>query len=484
MNDQQALNALLRSNLHPFIVKCFYTISPGTQYHDNWHIQAIAYELTRCLGGEQHRLLITQPPRSLKSICSSVASVAWALGKNPSQEFICVSYSQDLAQELSRQFRLVVESPWYRALFPKMRLAKNTEGHIITTQGGGRYATSIGGTLTGRGADFIIIDDPLKAEDAQSETARKKVIDWYRYTLLSRFNDPQNGVLILVMQRLHEEDLAGAEAQGWPKLNLPAIATEVERIAIAPGEYHERHPGDLLHEARLPHAYLMDIKRDIGSMPFSAQYQQAPIPAEGNLVKRRWFKWFIDVPAQTGQIYQSWDVAATLTGDYSVCTTWKVIKKDYYLIDLWRDRLEFPALKRKAIALAQQYKPHGILVEKIGVGISLHDELRDTNAQGVPKPIAIKPHNDKVSRLEGGSARIEAGQVYLPKDVPWLDTFLNELLGFPNTKYDDQVDSTSQFLEWIKNRERHTPTVGMGPVLFVGDGNGNVTQYGGWDRFG
>ena len=157
MADQKrALQAVLRTNFASFVHRVFLTVSPGDGYLHNWHIDAIAYELAQVHGGEARRLLITQPPRSLKSICTSVAYVAWLLGHDPTLKIICVSYSQDLALELSRQFRMVVESEWYQELFPKMRLKKSAGAEFVTTKGGGRVATSIGGTLTGRGADYIL----------------------------------------------------------------------------------------------------------------------------------------------------------------------------------------------------------------------------------------------------------------------------------------------------------------------------------------
>jgi hypothetical protein len=139
--------------------------------------------------GEISRLLINQPPRSLKSICVSVAYVAWLLGHDPTRRIIVVSYSNEFAGELHRQFRMIIDAPWYRALFPAMRPARDSGSELVTTAGGGRYATSIGGTLTGRGADLIIVDDPLKAEEAISEPARKRAIDWFGGTLVSRLND-------------------------------------------------------------------------------------------------------------------------------------------------------------------------------------------------------------------------------------------------------------------------------------------------------
>jgi hypothetical protein len=179
MND--VLCALLRTDLASFIHKVFYTVFPGSTYLPNWHIDAIVHQLLQVERGRCPRLLINQPPRSLKSLSVSVAYVAWLLGHDPGRRIIVVSYSNDLAAELHRQFRMVVDSAWYGDLFPGMRTARDTGTEFVTTAGGSRYATSVGGTLTGRGADLIIIDDPLKAEEALSESARKRVIDWYRH---------------------------------------------------------------------------------------------------------------------------------------------------------------------------------------------------------------------------------------------------------------------------------------------------------------
>ncbi|HZD27075.1 MAG TPA: hypothetical protein VE251_00075 [Xanthobacteraceae bacterium] len=174
MNDQAVLTALLRTDLRFFVWKCFQTILPGTPYLPNWHVDAIVHQLMRVQAGEISRLLINQPPRSLKSICVSVAYVAWVLGHDPTRRIIVVSYSSEFAAELHRQFRMIIDAPWYRALFPLMRPAKDSGTELVTTAGGSRYATSVGGTLTGRGADLIVVDDPLKAEEAMSEPARRR----------------------------------------------------------------------------------------------------------------------------------------------------------------------------------------------------------------------------------------------------------------------------------------------------------------------
>lgn len=462
------LQAVLRADLTAFIQKAFETVSPGDTYVHNWHIEAIAYELECCYRGESTRLLITQPPRTLKSICTSVAFVAWALGHNPGLSFICVSYSQDLALDLARKFRLVIESAWYRALFPSVRLRRNTETEVITTRGGGRFATSIGGTLTGRGADIILIDDPLKAEEAQSEAARKRVIDWYRDSLLSRFNNQETGRLVLVMQRLHEEDLAGHVAERWRHLDLPATAIERQEIPVGGGVVFTREPGDLLDPVRMPASALQRIQTDIGTLAFSAQYQQRPTPVEGNLVKREWFKFYDRLPApDVRRIVQSWDVAGTIDGDYSVCTTWLIDGKHAYLVGVWRDRVEFPALKRQVIAQAERHRVRTVLIESAGLGQSLCQDLR--NHPGIGNVLPRKPEGDKVVRLEAETTTIEGGYVHLPREAPWLATFLNELLGFPNTKYDDQVDSTSQFLEYFRRDGRLSRSITCGPKIIEMD---------------
>ena len=452
------LDAALRGDLTAFIQKSFATVSPGVAYQENWHIEAIAYELCRCVDGENTRLLITQPPRSLKSISTSVAFVAWALGRDPALRFITVSYSQELAGELARQFRLVVKSDWYRRLFPRMRLVKDTDSECVTSAGGGRIATSIGGTLTGRGADVIIIDDPLKAEEAHSETARNHVIDWYKTSLVTRLNDKRRGVIIVVMHRLHEDDLVGhlLRQTGWHHLDLPAIAIEDQRIRLRPGPngLFKRKEADLLHAGRESRETLERIKGDIGSLAFSAQYQQRPVPVEGNLIKREWIKSYKAPPAAGAdlRIVQSWDVATTTrqTSDYSVCTTWAMREKTYYLLDVWRDRLEYPKLKRKVIALQEQYGADVVLIESVGLGQSLVQDLSEDSPAAFPSPIGFQPDGDKVVRMEAQSARIEAGQVVVPEDAPWLDVFLSELLAFPQGRFDDQVDSVSQFLAWAR----------------------------------
>ena len=308
----------MRQDLGTFTAKVFSTVSPGDNYLHNWHIDAVSHALMQIHHGKNRRLIVTQPPRSLKSICTSVSFVAWSLGHDPSMRFACVSYSHELAASFARQFRTVVTSEWYRALFPKMRLSKDTETECVTTKNGGRFVVPVGGSFTGRGADVIIIDDPLKADDGPSDKARRVINDWFPTTVLSQLDDKQKGAIIVVAQRLHEDDLPGRllTEGGWHHLDLPAIAQEDQEIPIGPDAVHRRRKGEALHPEREPLALLEGIKREMGSLTFSAQYLQRPVPPEGNLIKRGWIKWYDSPPARTtgAQVVQSWDVAST-TGD-------------------------------------------------------------------------------------------------------------------------------------------------------------------------
>jgi len=428
----------------------------------------------RVHGGEISRLLINQPPRSLKSICVSVAYVAWLLGHDPGRRVIVVSYSNEFAAELHRQFRMVIDAPWYRALFPGMRPTKDSGTELVTTAGGGRYATSIGGALTGRGADLIIVDDPLKAEEAWSEAARKRVIDWYGGTLVSRLNDKETGPIVVVMQRLHENDLAGhlLEQGGWQHLDLPAIAVDDSVIPLRHGKLMTRRIGDILHPERESKDTLARIKAETGALMFSAQYQQRPVPLEGHDIRREWFRSYDHLPRDCAKrIVQSWDVAM-MTGDandYSVCTTWWIIKADYYLVDVFRARLQYPDLRRKVASLASKHAAGTILIENAGPGMALLQDLWRDPPRGTPRPIGRNPEGSKVDRMVAQSAKMEAGHVHLPTEADWLDMFLHELLAFPNGRHDDQVDSVSQFLKWSSLRGPFdTMMIGMGPKVFVG----------------
>jgi predicted phage terminase large subunit-like protein len=458
MPDQAlVLNALLRQHLSAFVERVFAELNPGVPYLPNWHIEAIEEQLIRCLRGEVTRLIITMPPRSLKSICASVAFPAWALGNAPNTEIICASYAQPLASELSRATRRVMRSPWYRRAFPRARLERATEDRLITTLNGGRMATSVGGVLTGVGGDIIIIDDPMKAQEANSQPGRDAVINWFDTTLLTRLNNKQTGIIILVMQRVHMDDLAGhlLKQGGWAHLDLPAIAEIPQTISLPGGRFYQRGAGEVLHPAREPRELLEQLREEMGTQMFSAQYQQRPIPAEGNMFRWEWIQLLDEMPTRSLEdgVYQSWDMAVkeSESNDYSVCTTWLVRDGKYYLLDVFRGRLPFPLLRQKLWELAQQWRVDRVIIEDAANGSPLLQELTRDKPREF-KVHGVQPERDKGSRFATATPVMEQGKVFMPANAQWLRTLMEELLVFPNGKYDDQVDSVSQFLNWHRNR--------------------------------
>ena len=444
-----------RNHFISFFRKSFEITNPGTKLDLNWHHFAIAHALWRVERGEIKRLLITMPPRSLKSEMVSIAWAAYLLGQNPALRVFMASYGDDLSVLLARRCREVMTSPLYLDAFPGTQLHRTARTDLETTAMGGRYATTVGGVVTGRGGDIIILDDPMKAEDAMSKARREAAWDWFRNTLLSRLDDKRTGAIVVIQQRLHVDDIAGRliEEGGWEHLCLPAIATKEESISIGPDRVHTRQVGDLLHPEREPLHVLEDLRQKMGSFNFSAQYQQAPIPVEGNLIQPQWFKPYDTLPAG-GTIVQSWDFAveAGATNDFTVCITALVKNRSIHILDVYRRRINYPDQRKAYIDLCLRYRARRVIIEKSANGHALRQDLKNVKVQGLQSPIAVPPRGDKVSRISVHAASLEAGDVFVPKDAPWLPEFLDEIRAFPSGRHDDQVDALSQLMTAIRGR--------------------------------
>jgi predicted phage terminase large subunit-like protein len=465
---QSDYKTLLRRDLNAFIERSFCQLNPTAVFLPNWHIEVVASALEGCRRGEITRLVINQPPRSLKSHSVSVAFAAYLLGRNPSAQIVCASYGQELANKHALDCRTIMASNWYQALFPHTRLSSGRQAleEFMTTGLGFRLSTSVGGVLTGRGADFIIIDDPLKPDEALSDTQRKAVNDWFDHTLYSRLNDKRTGRIILIMQRLHEDDLVGhvLGLEPWNVIRLPAIAEENETHVIQTPygkRRFERHAGEALHPEREPLEILNRIRETQGEYNFAGQYQQAPAPLGGGLVKADWFKTYTatDVPAKFEMIFQSWDTAnkPAEISDYSVCTTWGIKENRLYLLHVFRKRLGYPELKRAVRDQAEAFIPQTILIEDKASGTQLIQELVSEGMHAIKKYV---PTMDKIMRMHSVTSTIENGFAHLPGKAAWLSEYLHELVSFPNSKYDDQADSTSQALDWFK-QQCITPVYGL-----------------------
>jgi len=462
------LQAILRNDFAAFVERSFHELNPETDYLHNWHIESIAETLERCRGGSLRRLAINVPPRSLKSHMTSIAFPAWLLGHNPSAQIICASYAQDLADKLAADCRSVMGARWYRDLFPSTRFASARQAvhDFSTTQKGFRLATSVGGVLTGRGADYIVIDDALKPDEALSETQRQTVNKWFDHTLISRLNDKRTGCIILIMQRLHQDDLVGHVLQqgGWFVVKFPAIAEQDEEHVVQTPygrRIFTRRQGEALHAEREPLEVLANIREVQGEYNFAGQYQQAPAPLGGGMIKADWFKSYTDpdVPSKCDLIFQSWDTAnkPTELSDYSVCTTWGMKDKHLYLLHVYRKRVGYPDLKRAVREQAETFGPKTILIEDRASGTQL---IQDLVNEGMHEVQRYQPTLEKVMRMHSVTSTIENGFVHLPEKAEWLPEYLHEMSTFPKGRFDDQVDSTSQALDWVKNNSM-SQTLGL-----------------------
>lgn len=453
---QRALDDACRRRFDLFFRRVVASVSPGVHYLHNWHIDAMAAHLHACARGDITRLIINLPPRMMKSTLVSVAWPAWLLGHDPQRRIMAASYAQSLATKHSTDCRLVLQRAWYKRVFPETRLSddQNEKERFVTTKRGHRLAVSVGGAAVGEGGTVLIVDDPLNPLQANHRTQRDAANAWFDHSFATRLDDKQCGAIVVVMQRLHAQDLSGylLEKGGWEHLCLPAVATTTMHIRCGDWQ-HTRHAGEVLHEAREPAALLARTATELGSMNYAAQYQQAPVAQAGQMILSAWLARY-DVLPEGGRIVQSWDtgIKAGMQHDASVCLTMQEVDGVHYVRDVQEVRMEYPALKRFILAQAERYAPEAILVEDKASGQSLLQDLRHESEWPW---IAQQPQGDKQSRLLRVSPMLEAGKVTLPKEAPWLSDFLKQLLGFPEVNHDDMVDALSQYLNWIRGQVLH-----------------------------
>ena len=279
--------------------------------------------------------------------------------------------------------------------------------------------------------------------------------EFYDGSLYTRLNNKAEGAIVIVMQRLHQDDLVGhvMEKEDWRVLSIPAIAPEdtVYRLGDHPEDVYRRRAGEVLQPSREPRERLEVARRTLGTLNFSAQYLQDPMPAQGNIIKRDWIRRYDRLPETFDRKICSWDTASTTTetADWSVGSVWGAVGQDFYLIDVVRERLEAPDLRHRMVALAHEHDVELTLVEDTELGRSVSQDLRRS---GLLAPVLNPVRFSKEARFLAQSARFEAGQVYLPHEASWLPAYESELLAFPTGRHDDQVDSTSQALHWLTAR--------------------------------
>lgn len=456
----EVARAAMRENLYAFLIGAFDVLCPGETLARAPYLEAMCFALQRVATGECSRLMISIAPRHLKSVCGSVLLPAFVLGRDPMQKVVVVSYGKDLAREHAEQFRRLVTSSFYRRLFPQMSLDSrhNRHEHMKTSAGGGRKSVSVGGGVTGFGANLIIIDDLGKPSEMRHDSYRQELRDYFDQTLFSRLNDKRKDRIVSIQQRLHPDDFSAylLEKETFDHLCLPSIAELPEELRLYNNRVFRRRPGDVLNPEREPQEVLARIKADIGTFAFQAQYQQNPSDGESAFLSMSDLHLVDTLPNEilfTRRV-QSWDTAAKdgPRCDYSVGMTfgWHDQEMRWYLIDVIRGRLDYTELKSTIRRWRERWVADKVLIEASAMGNALLQEFRrETN--GVFQPINVV--HSKLDRFIPHTDWIKSDKLAIPINKPWFDTFRRELLLFPDASYDDQVDALTQFAEYMRRSQ-------------------------------
>ena len=462
---------LAERSLAEFIRQAWPFVRPADVYQHNWHLDAICEHLEACARGEIRRLIINVPPRHMKSLATSVFWPCWVWARKPMTRWMFASYAQSLSIRDSVDCRRLIEHPWYQARWGKgFQLAgdQNAKLRYDTSERGCRIATSVNGFVTGEGADFCVLDDPLNAQEGASEVVRESANDWLDNSWMSRVTNPKGTCFVVIMQRLHENDVTGhlmAKDAGWEHLCLPA-RYEGPRSRVSTGWKDPRtNDGELLWPDRFGEKEVAELERDLGSYGASGQLQQRPTPAEGGVLKKAWFKrrWrptndpdWIESDGQRFHLsalrrFCTVDLAASIktSADYTCIETWGMYPGKVpllFLLDVVRRRMEAPEIEPAIRAQIAKWKPHQVGVETVGFQLALVQQLR---RNGIPIR-ELHPDRDKISRVMAIAPLCEAGQYVLPENASWLGAFETEIFLFPNGDNDDQVDPMAYTWEFMK----------------------------------
>ena len=462
-------------SLMGFAQQAWGVLEPGTEYHDGWHLHAIAEHLESVLNGESKRLIINVPPRHSKSLLTACFFPVYAWLENPSLRWLFATYAASLSVRDSLKCRRLIQSAWFQERWGHLfTLAgdQNVKTFFENDKAGYRFATSVGAATTGHGGDILVVDDPHNSIDAQSDAIRESTLDWWSQAMTTRFNNPKTGAAVIVMQRLHAKDLTGflLAEQGWDHLMLPAEFEKSRRCTTAIGWHDPRtEEGELLWPEHFGRKELDTLKTALGSYGAAGQLQQRPSPPGGGILKTKHFQLW---PAgktlpDFDQVVQSWDTAFTeaTTGDPSACSVWGAAqfegKRIAILLDYQAERMTYPVLKKKVISdwgsVYGEQERHAdfVLVEKKASGQSI---IQDLQVAGIP----VRPYNpgraDKVTRAHMTAPILETDVIYVMESnvkpgraVSWAQPFIDTCELFPNDEHDDGVDTFTQCMIYFRD---------------------------------
>jgi len=441
------ISSMKRENAQKDFMSFVREMWPG--FINGAHHKVMAKKFEDIANGKAKRLIINMPPRHTKSEFGSYMLPAWFLGRDPSKKIIQCSNTAELAVGFGRKVRNLVGSEQYARIFPDVNLRSDSKaaGRWSTNSNGEYFAIGVGGTVTGKGADLLIIDDPHSEQEAAIAATNPEVYDkvyeWYSSGPRQRLQP--GGSIIVIMTRWSKKDLTGRilksalekDGDEWDIIEFPAILPSGR--ALWPQFWDIKE--------------LEVLREELPLAKWQAQYQQQPTSEEGALVKRDWWKcWDNDTPPQCNYVIQSWDTAFTKNerSDYSACTTWGVfylnedeLQPNVILLDAFKARLEFPELKEKAFNMYKEWTPDSFIVEGKASGLPLIGELR---RMGIPvSEFTPTRGNDKIARLNSVTDLFASGKVWAPPRR-WADEVIEEMASFPNSDHDDLVDSSTQAL--------------------------------------
>lgn len=467
------------SSLYEFTKQAWQVIEPGTEFVEGWHLQAISEHLEAVTDGEIRRMVINIPPRHMKSIQVAVMWPVWTWIARPEFRWLFASYAGSLSVRDSLKCRRLIQSPWFQERWGhKFTLTgdQNAKTFFENDRYGYRFATSVGAATTGHGGDGIVIDDPHNALEAQSDAMRESTLEWFDQAMSTRLNNPKTGSIVIVMQRLHEKDLAGhvLEHGGYEHLCLPA-EYEGHGFKTSIGWSDPRSmKGSLLWPERFGKEEIEHLKKQLGEYGTAGQLQQRPSPAGGGILKPSKVKlWPASKPMPVFEyILQSYDTAFTekTTNDPTACTVYGVFtegdKRGVMIMDAWSDNMEYPDLRAKVIndwrasyggddKGRKGKKADAILIEEKGSGISLIQELHGAN---IPARSYNPGRADKISRAHQVAPILDLGCIYVLESsrrpgqwVSWASDLYKQMERFPNAEHDDYIDTFTQALIYLRD---------------------------------
>jgi predicted phage terminase large subunit-like protein len=442
-------------------------LQPGRELIWSWHYDLLCEYLARVKQRAIRRLLVNVPPRTAKSTIATICFPCWIWATEPHHCFLCASYSRELSTEHSVARRNLLLSEWYQRNWGnRFQLAsdQNLKTQFDNNRHGQMIATSVGGTVTGKGGDTLIVDDPLSADQAVSTVERKNANDWFEGTLRSRLNDPRQGAIVVIMQRLHELDLTGfllqTEKDEWTQLKIPLEAEEHESWTYPiSGHVYRRVPGEVLQPERFSPEYVENLKKH--ALTFAGQYQQRPAPLEGNIIKRAHIRYYGGIDPVTGQpdetLPQQFDLEVLSidcafkdleTSDFVAIGRIGLKGHKRYLLKVINAHLGMSATEDAIRREREARHVNATLVEDKGNGPAIIERLR----RNLPGVIAVNPAGGKLARFMAAAPEWEAGDWYVDRNAAWTEPFIQQIITFPNAAHDDMADMMSQASIWLHKR--------------------------------